>query len=141
MRYIWRASRLVLVVFIASLVSAASQPISLVHKSTWPGFTRGSALGVVVRDGFAFVTANQGGLMIFDVTTPSSPRLVSAVPYLGWTVQVKLAGDYAYVTSLYSVSIIDVSDPQHPEFVGSMNHGGRSIGIDVVGSLAYVADE
>lgn len=130
-----------LVVFIASLVSAASQPISLVHKSTWPGFNRGGAHGVVVRDGFAFVSANQGGLMVFDVSTPSSPRLVSAVPSLGWTVHLKLAGDYAYVTSLYGVSIIDVSDPLHPEFVGSMNHNGRSIGVDVVGSLAYVADE
>jgi hypothetical protein len=145
MKHFFECRQFVLVALIlgfgAAFSTAIAQPISLVHKSTWPGFTRGGAHGVAVRGNFAFVAASQGGLMVMDVSNPSSPRFVTAVPYLGWTVHVKLAGDYAYVTSLYGVSIVDISDPLHPEFVSSMNYDGRSIGVDVVGSFAYVADE
>src|SRR5438046_542034 len=87
----------VVVVLICSLSFAVAQPISLVQKPLWPGFRRGAAGGLAISNQYAFVGASQGGLMVFDVGTPSLPRLVTQLRDIGWAHRVKLAGHYAYV--------------------------------------------
>ena len=74
----------VVVVLICSLSFAVAQPISLVQKPLWPGFRRGAAGGLAISNQYAFVGASQGGLMVFDVGTPSLPRLVTQLRDIGW---------------------------------------------------------
>ena len=62
-----------------------------------------------VVDGMAFL-ADEEGLRIVDVSSPSQPRFVSALPIQGGNAQhVEVVGQRAYVSSPRGFHIVDVS--------------------------------
>ena len=102
--------------------------------------TQGSARGVCVRDGIAFVAAEQMGLVMFDVTSPGSPAPLGAVDTPGEARAVAAYGQYAFVADWRAgVQVVDVSDPMAPEIVATIDTPGVAAGAFRHGDLLYVA--
>jgi hypothetical protein len=102
--------------------------------------TQGSARGVCVRDGIAFVAAEQMGLVMFDVTSPGSPAPLGAVDTPGEARAVAASGQYAFVADWRAgVQVVDVSDPMAPEIVATIDTPGVAAGAFRHGDLLYAA--
>ena len=106
--------------------------------------TPGSANGVKVVDGFAYVADGESGLRIIDVSDPSAPVEIGAVDTPGYASDVDVVDAFAYIADgTEGMRIIDVSNPNAPSEVGAYrpprgNYPG-TLSIDVVGKVAYLA--
>lgn len=80
----------------------------------WPGGEISSAsVGVVVKNGLAYVAAENTGIKIVDVSQPDSPTLIGNCRFDG-AQDVVVAGTYAYVASANGLTVVDVTDPRNP---------------------------
>lgn len=103
-----------------------------------------NAHGVFVKDNLAYVTSVEG-LLVVDVSVPSSPAYVGKVMLHGAR-NVYVLGNYAYVACYesYSLQIVDISNPASPVLVGSIAHGDGGAQLDgawnvfVVNNYAFV---
>jgi hypothetical protein len=78
-----------------------------------------AGLGMTVSGNRLYTVADWDGLVILDVTDPSSPsRLGSMSLPDGYFDGVAVAGDFAYVVG-DRFRVIDVSDPSSPVVVGA----------------------
>jgi hypothetical protein len=103
--------------------------------------TQGSARGVCLHEGTAFVAVEQLGLAMFDVTSPDSPVKLGTVDTPGEAWAVAVSGDYAYVADWRAgVQVVDVSNPMEPEIVATIPTPGNAAGIFCHGDNIYVAD-
>lgn len=104
------------------------------------GYSNGAADAVELLGNYAY-TADQGGLMIYDVSTPTSPVWIGQVTALDDAEDFVIANGYAYLVEDYSgLEIMDLSNPTAPVSVGSVNTPDRAARVAVVGDHAYVAD-
>lgn len=102
--------------------------------------TQGSARGICVHDGTAFVAAEQLGLVLFDVTQPASPARLGNVDTPGEARGVAASNGYAYVADWRAgVQVVDVSDPLEPEVVATIPTPGNAVGVFCHGDRLYVA--
>ena len=97
---------------------------------------------VYVPYGFTHKYSSFGGLMIIDVSNPTSPNLLTDYE-LGVPIRaVAVAANHAYlVTEADSLFILDVSDPTTPTQAGSLLHlfpPYYPSGIELVGNYAFV---
>jgi len=104
------------------------------------------AQGVYVSGNYAYV-ADYRGLLVIDISDPSSPVIIGSVYTPGSATDVYVSGNYAYVADRYyyakdfgSFQVIDISDPSSPVIIGSVDTPGIAEGVYVSGSYAYVAD-
>jgi len=107
--------------------------------------------GICVRGTLAYV-CDRHQLNIVDLSDPARPRRVGSIEVSGFTCDVQLAGDLAYVVSYFDgVHVIDVSDPARPRPVDHFQQGvyWDAAGWDnlacyqcikIAGSYAYVTD-
>lgn len=97
---------------------------------------------VEVREGLAYLAVPNSGLMIVDVTDPSSPSGARVVPGTYATINLRLSGDYLYLSCHgRGTKILDVSDPLDPEIIGTWSiTGGESYSAYDYGDLLFVAD-
>lgn len=139
-----------IVVFLLALSTVtvfARSPDSVVFK--YKGSTLWSGMrDVVVRDTLVYA-AMTSGLMIFDVSDPTAPESLSTLYFPeGWATDIKLAGDYVYLTEWGgskwgrawegALHIIDVSNPRAPSLMGSYYTPTSAGGVDVEGGIACV---
>jgi parallel beta-helix repeat protein len=87
--------------------------------------------------------ANEWGLELIDVSTPTTPTLFSFVDLQGeeeWgaTTGVDVSGALAYVAGDNGLSIVDVSDPISPKLIERSEAFGHLLDVAVAGSMAYV---
>ncbi|HUW56795.1 MAG TPA: Ig-like domain-containing protein, partial [Planctomycetota bacterium] len=104
------------------------------------------AVAVVGSVAYVIDHSYGGGLLILDVSTPSSPALLGSyttASRIYWDVEI--VGTLAYVSDHNTsdasggLQIIDVSTPSSPVFVGQWGSWMSCYDIEVVGSLAYTA--
>ncbi|MFI3194494.1 MAG: hypothetical protein QX195_01605 [Methylococcaceae bacterium] len=98
---------------------------------------------VAVKDHIAYVTeSNSGSLTLFDVSNPTSLRVLSSYKTGGYAYSVTLSGTTAYVAnSNNGVVAVDVSDPSSPALLSSYQTTGANVNdIAVKGHYAYVAN-
>jgi hypothetical protein len=108
---------------------------------------QGTADRVSLTNGYAYVTALEGGLEVLDVADPSDPRLIGSYTPPDSVQAVAVTGDYAFVIGNYSTGsqrkglfVIDVADPTRPERVGSVELSEHtSSNVVVANDYAYVA--
>ena len=119
-------------------ISDASNPTEL------GSLNLGGVNGVAVRDGYAFVGANQPfGFSVVDVSDPSNLTLVWAGQGDGFSHDVLLYGDLAYVRSTGGdVKAFDITDPQNvqPLAVNGLTQG-RVGAMSIVGDLLHVGTD
>jgi len=96
---------------------------------------------VFIDSHYAYITSNDYGLFIFDISDPVNPVCVKWVETptpvdLG----VYVSGGYAYVAnSYYGLQIIDIEPPESAYIVKSVDTLGSAYGVYVSGGYAYVA--
>jgi len=109
-------------------------------NGVYQGDTQGSARGVCLYGGKAFVAAEQLGLVLFDVTTPTSAARLGGVDTPGEARGVAAAGNYAYVADWRAgVQVVDVSDPTAPEIVTTIETRGNAVTAFCRDDMLYVA--
>lgn len=90
-----------------------------------------------VNSNYVFVAAQQRGLLIYDRGTRQK---VGEIALPGEALQVKVAGNYAYVASRQGgLNVVNVGAPAEPLLVSTFDTSGYATSIDVSGSLAVVS--
>ncbi|NHJ48755.1 MAG: hypothetical protein FK733_13300 [Asgard group archaeon] len=100
-----------------------------------------SASSVDVQGNFAYLAADDDGLVIVNITNTANPQIVSI--YRQENVNnVKVQGNFAYITGGYynGLEIIDIFDPSNPRKVGQHT---KTYYLDlwIDGSIAYLVSD
>jgi len=98
---------------------------------------------IVVQGDYAYVAAG-GFFLILNIADPAHPQLISRVDTPGEAMDVKVAGNYAYVADgLFGLRTIDISDPANPVEKGVfmiMKKPTLIRRVELSGTYAYLAD-
>ncbi|MBM3883167.1 MAG: hypothetical protein FJ387_26210 [Verrucomicrobia bacterium] len=97
---------------------AAPSRLGLYRAGDW------TPTALAVRGEYVVVASESGPTEILDVSTPSSPRLVSR---LGGFTSVALADTRLYATGEWETQVIDLSNPAEPQLRGTWPIGGRRV--------------
>ncbi|NQT34250.1 choice-of-anchor D domain-containing protein, partial [bacterium] len=103
--------------------------------------TPGSAEGVFVAAGYAYVADYWRGLCVVNVLDPSNPVESGSYDTPGEAYTLYVVGNYCYVADGGSgLQIIDISDPQNPDLISTVDTPGEAFGVFVSNGTAFVAD-
>ena len=95
---------------------------------------------MTVDGDYAFVTIGFLGIQIIDISDPHSPTLRGSYETPGWTYNIDVSGNYAYINywdlaDWDGFLIIDISKPGSPTLAGSYE---SNLGdVTVAGNYAY----
>jgi len=97
---------------------------------------------VTIDDDYAYVTTDEDGIQIYDISNPSTTSQVGGfvddLLYDGRDLGV--IGDYAYVASLtQGMVVLDISVPALPRLIEHHTLPGSPHGLDVDGAVVYLA--
>ncbi len=102
-----------------------------------PGF----AVAASTQGSYAYLAARQDGLRVVDLSSPDTPREVSALHIPGFAMDVTVHGNHAFVAARGGgLRVIDISDPTTPREVGFHLPPDETWTVAVSGRLAYVGD-
>lgn len=90
-------------------------PLPLLSNYKHPS---GAAQKVFVEGNYAYVAYGSAGLVILDISNPSSPSLVSSLN-IGNAFHIYVEGQYAYLIVSDSLKIVNISNPAAPVFTGA----------------------
>ena len=102
---------------------------------------------MVAHDRFVYLAVEPAGLLIFDVSAPSSPTLQgqwTAGPTTASANAVQVRGSLACLTwgtwddNMGGLYLLDIADASSPVLVGSFETLGSAMDISLSGDLAYV---
>ncbi len=103
-------------------------PVEAVHRVRLPN---GKPLAAVRRGKHLFfmTDSNLTGLLVADVSDPSSPRVVAAEPNPtgAWATSMAMVGDAVYATASGILLAWDVTDPLRPKALRTQRLGGRAL--------------
>jgi hypothetical protein len=102
----------------------------------------GTAHGVAVKRGTAFVAAGPNGLQVVDLTDPTRPAILGAT-FADHDVRGVATGENGIVLAAAAsdgLLVADVSDPRAPRVLSELFTGGHALSVHVVGRTAYLAD-
>lgn len=117
---------LLLLLSLASMLIAAEreQPfqVTFTEIGVWPGHPGGAATAIAHEGDHVYVGVGFGGVMVIDVSDPTSPRWVSSY-------KTELADDVAVANGLMAVAdyyqgvkLVDVTDPRQPRHLTNLPH-------------------
>ena len=93
-----------------------------------------------VKDQLAFVSNDDGGLHIVDVSNPASPVRVGGFKSTNQTLETEIVGNYAYLADgTNGFRVLDITLPSQPVEV-AVAEAGTAIAVRIVGNSAYVLD-
>lgn len=119
--------------------------------STW-GPYYGFPQEIAVQGNYAYVPDSYN-LLIFDISAPSAPQLVSRRPLGGpddnGARDVVVRGNLAYVaigawsdkglTPQRGFAVVDVSNPKNPTVIGTLDLSGGPVHLSMAGDYVYLA--
>ena len=111
--------------------SASGTPVQVGELGV-DGFVR----AVVVYAGVAYLADEQGYVRSVDVSDPTAPRQLAALPWSAPAALV-LVGQRLYVAGADGYGLVDISDPAAPRRI-SGRYGRGGIGIDVDDAHSWV---
>jgi hypothetical protein len=99
------------------------------------------AVNITVAGNYAYIVSTKTGLNIVDISTPTSPRLVSTLgaPALVEPRAVQVQFRYAFVLDREGLKTIDVTAPSRPRATGSKAAIADARDLYLVRTYAYVA--
>jgi len=112
--------------------------VTLTLKGSWPGFPRGTAMGVAVSDEYVYVCSQ--GLQAIEISDPVNPRPVGALTNDIRASHLAVSGNYVYMVGEGGFQVIDVFSQTDPHRVGACNTSGDALGVAVAGNHVYLAD-
>ena len=108
--------------------------VGVFEDCRWP-------MDLYLKDDTLYIADYYAGLIIVDVSNPTSPVELGRIFDGGKGHSVDVLGDFAYVADWEDgLEIIDVSDSSNPVEAGQFNDGGMVLDVSVTGDLAFVAD-
>ncbi len=126
---------------------AAAQPAPcLDYDTASPHYVRtiatdGSDEEMQIVGNLAYAAAGADGFLVWDVTDPERPALLSSLHTGTNLSSVWVSGNYAYVGEWWpGILVIDISDPLAPTVVGSVATPGHAADVSGAGDLLCVAD-
>jgi hypothetical protein len=100
-----------------------------------------TARAIQARSGYAYVTADNAGFFVMDVSDPAAVTVEGSVEMPGFSYGVALDGNHAYLAnSEYGLKIINIADPSAPTLISSLKTPDNAYGVAVGGNHAYIAD-
>ena len=84
----------------------------------------------------------QGGLRIYDVTSPSTPTMTGFYDTLSYVYDVTVAGNNAYIAAgPEGFAILDMTDLNFPSMIGALGNDGQATNVVAIsGTLAYAGE-
>ncbi|MCW4004784.1 MAG: hypothetical protein NWE95_12825 [Candidatus Bathyarchaeota archaeon] len=76
--------------------------------------------GIEVKGNIAYLLS-PNAIMIFDISTPSAPALLSTVDVYSPTARMNICDGIAYVTTEYDWEMVNVTNPAAPAFLGTLH--------------------
>lgn len=97
---------------------------------------------ILIDGNRAFMTdAQNQNLLIYDISNPLNPSLISTFNNSTRYTDIALAGPLLYLAAgSDGMVVVDVSDPQNPVQIGAVDTPGYSVGIKLQSEIAYIAD-
>jgi len=141
---IWLNDKTVLAASTSALQSIDFSPTSPQFSNenldTGQGVNFGGERRLFIDGEIAYVADWFSGLHLYDISMPSSPRLLSSFHTPGSAKGVAVRDGYAYVADDdHGLQIIDVRDPLHPTHVSSLATNGLAYTPKLSGNLLYLA--
>lgn len=153
LRHRRRAIPLFLGLFTLTLEAMAALPLpdlDLRLKGVWPPYGRASAEAIVASHDHAYLAAGEGGLLVFDVSTPAQPQFVTALSLPGFAAGLALSGEHLLVANrgdafygggvFNGFHVIDVHDPAQPRVVTRVALPGSAFDVAISGTRVVVLD-
>ncbi|MGC2049321.1 MAG: hypothetical protein WA635_12025 [Gallionella sp.] len=104
------------------------------------GVNLGGERRLFIAGDIAYVADWFSGLHLYDISTPSRPRLLSSFHTPGSAKGVVVRDGYAYVADDdHGLQVVDVRDPLHPAHVSSLATNGLAYTPRLSGNLLYLA--
>ena len=106
----------------------------------------GNTIDVFVSGDFAYVTNQDEGLKVVNITDPSNPFIIGSYDTPDLAQSVFISGDYAYIADYqgdidgFNFQIANISDPTNPSYVGKAETYDEARNVYVSGNYAYVAN-
>jgi len=106
----------------------------------------GDTLDVFVDGDYAYVTNENEGLKIVNISNPSNPNIVGSYSTPDIAQSVFIDGDYAFLADFHgdtywvNFQVLDVSDPTNPLSLGNCSTFYYARAVVVEGNYAYVAN-
>jgi hypothetical protein len=129
-------------------ISNPTTPILKFTGYTYSGYAYyGLFMGVDVVGNYAYVavtkryelSGSSSGLIILDISDPTTPILQGYYNTGDGSTDVKIVGNYAYVADWNSgLKILDISNPTIPTLIGSYSTSYHN-DVEIVGNYAYIA--
>jgi hypothetical protein len=92
---------------------------------------------VALYGDYAFVASTGGGLVVIDISNPTSPSQATSYRYGDTFDHIVVEGDYAYASGTRGLEILNVANPLAPQAVGLLSLVRGQVSIE--GSIACVA--
>jgi hypothetical protein len=113
------------------------QNMRLLNSLQIPGVAR----KVVVKDEYAYLTADNSGFYVIDIKDPAVPEIIGVLEFPGFAYGLCIEDDKAYIANADSgFHILDIKDKNQPKELGLIRTPGLATGVCVKGSLAFLAD-
>ncbi|NQU05064.1 MAG: T9SS type A sorting domain-containing protein [Calditrichaeota bacterium] len=96
--------------------------------------------GLAKADDYLYVANGGHGLKVVDVSTKTSPRLVTTYDdSISAANDVQVRDNFAFIAGVPELSVVDISDPVHPEYISDIGQeSGESLALN--DDYAYVAN-
>ncbi|MCF2144830.1 MAG: hypothetical protein K9W42_14125 [Candidatus Heimdallarchaeota archaeon] len=99
----------------------------------------GMTESIFLEGEIAYITSGQR-LLLFDITNPALPVLLSSVDLTTYSMDVHVADGFAYLALLeFGVCIVDVSDTAHPKVIAKISEIGKITDVFVEGGILFTA--
>ena len=103
--------------------------------------TDGVVMDVLYHSGHLYVANGLEGLLVYDVSDPSSPSLVYSYNSPGFAKRLNLYGTTLFLSDgEFGVKVFDVSSPGSPTLVGAISVMGDASGVALNGNILYIAE-
>ncbi len=99
-------------------ISNLPNSVSLLASYTSP---LDKILGIYVTDGIAYAAEGNLGIELINVSNPSNPQNISYYDTPGYSYDVQVGGNYAYVADETSLYVVNVTNPFNPVFAGMVS--------------------
>lgn len=110
---------IILLTYQGQLKSQDKYSMEFIKNITTADLNNNESIGEIdFKNNYVFISKNQNGLKVYDVSNINNPELVSEVD--GHIARTFIDGDYAYCVGHQTFMIIDITNPNQCNIIGSL---------------------
>ncbi len=96
---------------------------------------------IAISDKYAFITSEEKGFYVFNISNPKNPFFVTRFQTEGWAASTKYIDEKLYVAERSAgLTIYDVHDSKNIYLLGKFAISGSALEVIIVDSIAFVSD-